>query len=157
MSPVGIPWVKVGRHIGAGEPQWLPWDPLDLRRKMPEMAIQWNYSIYFLHEWLNCLASDHAPLDLLTCVLSSKLLGLFSECIGNSKAYYAFMVLHETLTIFVCFLMTPRQRSNSCHPTVNDRRSQQGCHRWILHATRLLQGMHKGYWNFMVHCLRLKT
>ena len=39
--------VIMGRHIRSGAAQWLPWEPLNIPRKLPEMAIKWNYYYLF--------------------------------------------------------------------------------------------------------------
>ena len=59
-------WVVVGRHIRSGAAQWLPREPLNIQRKIPEMA-KWNYHyqscesvniwsfIMIYHEYIICI------------------------------------------------------------------------------------------------------
>ena len=39
--------VIVGRHIGSGAAWWLPWEPSNIPRQMPEMAIKKNFTLLF--------------------------------------------------------------------------------------------------------------
>ena len=50
-----MPWVAcshlacviVCRHIGSGAAHWLPWEPLNIPRQVPEMAIKRNFTSFF--------------------------------------------------------------------------------------------------------------
>ena len=37
--------VIVGRHIGSGAAQWLLWEPLNIPKEIPEMAIQRKFNL----------------------------------------------------------------------------------------------------------------
>ena len=39
--------VIVGRHTGSRAAQWLPWEPSNIPRRIPEMAIKRNFTLLF--------------------------------------------------------------------------------------------------------------
>ena len=73
-------FVIVGRHIGSGAARWLPWEPLNKPRQIPEMAIKRNFADFTLFvdtQWEHCSIvvmsiNDHAFVSCISSVMILK-------------------------------------------------------------------------------------
>ena len=77
--------VIVGRHIGLGAAQWLPREPSNIPRKIPEMVIKWNHFYFVL---LITCSEIHYPNWKLTWLKERAVLFQHVGLRGNHQVLY---------------------------------------------------------------------